>query len=67
MAVLEVHNNLVMVWGFFVFVFLVGWGYFVCLVGFYLTDEKFCASERFKSLCVCTSKFVSISKECFQV
>lgn len=47
MAVLEVHNNLVMVWGIFVSVFLVGWGYFVCLVGFYLTDEKFCASERF--------------------
>lgn len=47
MAVLEVHNNLVMVLGVFVFVFLVGWGYFGWLVGFYLTDEKFCASERF--------------------
>lgn len=47
MAVLEVHNNLVMILGFFVFVFLVGWAYFVCLVGFYLTDEMFRDSERF--------------------
>lgn len=48
MAVLEVHNSLVMVLGFFcVCCFLVGWGYFVWLVGFYMTDEKFCVSERF--------------------
>lgn len=54
MAVLEVHNNLVMVWGFFVSVFLVGWGCFVCLVGFYLTDEKFLPQNGSK-VCVCTS------------
>lgn len=48
MAVLEVHHNLVMVLGVFVFVFLlVDLDYFVCLVGFYLTNEKFCASEQF--------------------
>lgn len=57
MAVLEVHNNLVMVWGFFClvgvfcycFLGLFVWGYFICLVGFHLTDEKFCTSEQ---LCV---------------
>lgn len=49
MAVLEVHNNLVMVLGVFVFglFFFFGWLGLFCLFSWFLTDEKFCASERF--------------------
>lgn len=59
MAVLEVHNNLVMILVFFVFVFLVGWGYFVCLVGFYLTDESF-VTQNGSKVCVCVPLSLSL-------
>lgn len=58
MAVLEVHNSLVMFWGFLCWFFLVGWGYFVCLVGFYLM--KSFVPQNGSKVCECVPLSLSL-------